>query len=107
MAAKAVKAETEKLYECDVKRRRVSSRGGYESFWKVKNVTEALVDGDTEFRCKECHGGVKLHRKRLPNAPAAHAEHLSRQDSEYCSMGMYFQQAVDGREARLSESPVL
>lgn len=107
MAAKAaVKAETEKIYECEVKRRRVSSRGGYEPFWKVKNVAEALVDGDTEFRCKDCHGGVKLHRKRVANAPAPHAEHLSRQDSEYCPMGMYFRQATDGREARLSEAPV-
>ena len=106
MATKAAAKETEKIYECEVKRRRVSARGGYEPFWKVKEVAEALIDGDTEFRCKECHGGVKLFRKRVANGAAPHAEHLSRQDSEYCPMGMYFRQATDGRTARLSEAPV-
>lgn len=108
MAAKtaAVKEEREKIYECEVKRRRVSLKGGYEPFWKVKNVGEAIVDGDTEFRCKECHGSVKLHRQRVPTGPASHAEHLSRRDSEYCPMGMYFQQSTDGRETRFSEAPV-
>lgn len=106
MAKATAKVETEKLYECEVKRRRVSARGGYEAFWKVKNVAEALVDGDTEFRCKDCHGSVKLFRKRVVNGPASHAEHLSRQDSEYCPTGMYFRQATDGRTMRLSEAPV-
>lgn len=106
MAAKAVAKETEKIYECEVKRRRVSSRGGYEPFWKVKNVAEALLDGDTDFRCKECHGEVKLLRKNVAHGAAAHAEHKVRQDSEYCPMGIYFRQATDGREPRLSEAPV-
>ncbi len=44
----------EKLYECEVKRRRVRVGGGYEPFWKVKTVADAILDGDTEFRCKEC-----------------------------------------------------
>jgi len=35
-------------------------RRGYEPFWKVKPVAVALVDNDTEFRCKDCYGGVKL-----------------------------------------------
>ena len=106
MAAKAVAKETDNIYECEVKRRRVAARGGYEPFWKVKNVTEALVDGDTEFRCKECHGAVKLVKQRVATGPASHAEHVSRQDSEYCPMGIYFRQATDGREPRLSEAPV-
>ncbi len=46
--------EREKIYECEVKRRRVKAGGGYEPFWKVKNVAAALVDNDTEFRCKDC-----------------------------------------------------
>ena len=29
-------AEREKMYECEVKRRRVAAGGGYEPFWKVK-----------------------------------------------------------------------
>ena len=28
--------EREKIYECEVKRRRVKAGGGYEPFWKVK-----------------------------------------------------------------------
>jgi hypothetical protein len=31
-------AEREKMYECEVRRRRVKVGGGYEPFWKVKNV---------------------------------------------------------------------
>ena len=42
--------EREKIYECEVKRRRVKVGGGYEPFWKVKPVAVALADSDTEFR---------------------------------------------------------
>jgi hypothetical protein len=97
----------EKLFECEVKRRRLRASGsGYEPFWKVKNVGEALVDGDTEFRCKDCHGSVKLHKRHVATGPAPHVEHKLRGDSEYCSGGMYFRQATDGRETRLSAAPV-
>ena len=34
----------EKLYECEVKRRRVRVGGGYEPFWKVKTVADAILD---------------------------------------------------------------
>ena len=53
-------AESEKIYECQVKRRRLKLGGGYEPFWKLKSVTEALIDDDTEFRCPDCTGAVKL-----------------------------------------------
>jgi hypothetical protein len=102
----ASKGIGEKLYECEVKRRRVAARGGYEPFWKVKNVAEALVDGDTEFRCKDCHGSVKLHKQRVATGPAAHAEHTSKHDAEYCPSGATFQAATDGREMRISATPV-
>ena len=65
-------AESEKIYECQVKRRRLKLGGGYEPFWKLKSVAEALSDDDTEFRCSDCTGAVKLHRHHLPDAPAAH-----------------------------------
>ena len=65
-----------------------------------------LVDGDTEFRCKDCHGTVKLHKQRVATGPASHAEHSHKLDSEYCPSGFYFQAATDGREPRLSEKPV-
>lgn len=101
----AVERET-KLYECEVKRRRVKNGGGYEPFWKVKPVAEALVDADTEFRCKDCGGEVKLFRTHKAGGPQPHAEHKRRADSEYCPAGLYFQKANDGREPRPSSHPV-
>ena len=104
--AAAAKPEVEKIYECEVKRRRVAAKGGYEPFWKVKNVGEAVIDGDTEFRCKDCHGAIKLHKQRVQNGAAAYVAHTSKQDSEYCPAGLGFLSATDGREPRLSEAPV-
>lgn len=95
-----------KLYECEVKRRRVRAGGGYEPFWKVKNVADAIIDADTEFRCKDCYGEVKLFKNHKAGGPAPHAEHKSKADSEYCPAGMHFQKATDGREPRHSAHPV-
>jgi hypothetical protein len=99
-------AMPEKLYECEVKRRRVRISGGYEPFWKVKNVQEALVDGDTEFRCKECHGALKLNKRITVNGTPPHAAHKLKRDSEYCAAGAYFLEATDGRDSRISCEPV-
>jgi hypothetical protein len=99
-------AEREKIYECEVKRRRVKAGGGYEPFWKTKNVSEALIDADTEFRCKDCGGAVKLFKTHKVGGPASHAEHKSREDSEFCPSGLYFRKATDGREPKRSENPV-
>ena len=99
-------AEREKIYECEVKRRRVKDGGGYEPFWKTKKVADALVDADTEFRCKDCFGAVKLFKSHKVGGPGAHVEHKSKQDSEYCPAGIYFRKATDGREPRRSENPV-
>jgi hypothetical protein len=97
--------EREKIYECEVKRRRVRAGGGYEPFWKIKNIAEALTDEDTEFRCKDCSGALKLfHRKTGGVVP--YVEHKLRHDSEYCVSGMYFRNATDGRSARMSTAPV-
>src|SRR6185312_1510763 len=98
--------EREKMYECEVKRRRLKAGGGYEPFWKVKNVAEALTDADTEFRCKDCGGELKLFRTHKPGGPAPHAEHKSKADSEYCPSGMHFMKATDGRTPRPSAHPV-
>jgi hypothetical protein len=95
----------EKLYDCDVQRRRVRASGGYEFFWKVKSVAEAVEDGDTSFRCKDCHGTVKLFNRAAP-PNVAHVEHRSARDAEFCAASVIFQQASDGRVARLSHSPV-
>ena len=98
--------ERERFYECEVKRRRVRAAGGYEAFWKVKPIAEALVDEDTEFRCKDCGGALKLFRRRMENAPPPHIEHKLKTDSEYCSAGLWFLKATDGRVARMSPAPV-
>ena len=99
--------EREQFYECEVKRRRVRAAGGYEPFWKVKTIVDALDDNDTEFRCMSCSGAVKLFKSRSEDGPATHVEHKLKSDSEYCSAGVYFLKATDGRLARPSSSPVL
>ena len=99
-------AERERFYECEVKRRRVRAAGGYESFWKVKTIAVALEDNDTEFRCMNCGGAVKVFKRRSEDGPATHIEHKLKSDSEYCSAGMYFLKATDGRQPRPSTSPV-
>ena len=76
-----------------MKRRRVRAAGGYEPFWKVKTIADALEDNDTEFRCKNCGGAVKLFKRRSEEGPATHIEHKLKSDSEYCSAGMYFLKA--------------
>jgi hypothetical protein len=98
--------ERERIFECEVKRRRVRATGGYEPFWKIKPVAEALVDEDTEFRCKDCGGAVKVVRRRAEGAGPAHIEHKLKSDSEYCRAGLGFLKATDGREARVSSAPV-
>jgi hypothetical protein len=98
--------EREKMYECEVKRRRVKVGGGYEPFWKVKPVAVALVDSDTEFRCKDCYGVVKLLGRNGKIGTVPYVEHKSPSDSEYCRGGMLFKKATDGREPRQSEHPV-
>jgi hypothetical protein len=99
-------AEREKMYECEVKRRRMKDGGGYEPFWKVKNVAVALSDSDTEFRCKDCSGAVKLLGRNGKVGTVPYVEHKLPEDSEYCAGGLLFKKATDGREARTSTHPV-
>lgn len=99
-------AEREKMYECEVRRRRVKVGGGYEPFWKVKNVAVAMSDSDTEFRCKDCQGEVKILGRTGKPGTVPYVEHKSAIDAEFCSGGMVFQKATDGREPRVSERPV-
>lgn len=106
MATKAA-ALSEKIYECEVKRRRLRAAGsGYEPFWKVKNVQEALIDGDTEFRCKDCHGAVKLVKRNAESGRVSHVEHKLRGDSEHCISGVHFRATETEQASRLSSAPV-
>ena len=98
--------ERERFYECEVKRLRVRAAGGYEPFWKVKPISVALEDNDTEFRCKDCYGVVKVFKRRSEDGPATHIEHKLKSDSEYCVNGLLFKRATDGREPRHSTHPV-
>jgi hypothetical protein len=98
--------EREKFYEVEVKRRRLAEAGGYEPFWKLKSIAEALSDADTEFRCKDCYGEVKVLGKNSKSGGAPYAEHKSTADSGSCSNGLGFRRSTDGRESRLSENPV-
>ena len=100
-------AAPEKFFECEVKRRRLRAGGrGYEPFWKTKTVADAVVDGDTEFRCKDCHGSLKLVHRKSAQGLVAYVEHKSRVDAEYCNGSKFFQDATDGRTARLSATPI-
>lgn len=99
-------AEREKMYECEVKRRRVKDGGGYEPFWKVKKVADALVDLDTEFRCKDCGGEVKVLGKTNKSGAPAYVEHKLLADAEFCPSGLGFKRSTDGRERRPSAHPV-
>ncbi len=92
----------EKIYECEVKK--LFLRDGKKVLeWVVIPVADAILDGVTDFRCKDCHGAVKLHGKHVKHGPASHVEHKSRQDSEYCPAGFYFK---PGTAARPSLLPV-
>ena len=99
-------AEREMFTMCEVKRRRVRAAGGYEPFWKIKAITDALQDNDTEFRCKDCGGPVKVVKRRTNDVQTLHVEHKLKTDSEYCCAGLHFLKATDGREARMSSTPV-
>jgi hypothetical protein len=94
----------DRIYECEVKK--LFLRNGVKTWqWVAMAVGDALREGATEFRCKDCHGTVKLHSKHVAHGPAPHVEHKSRQDSEYCPSGFYFKQNP-GRVSRLSFMPV-
>ena len=98
--------EREKMFECEVRRRRVKTGGGYEAFWKVKNVAVALSDADTDFRCKDCFGPVKLLGRNGKEGTVAYVEHKLSADAEFCPSGLLFKKATDGRQPRLSAKPV-
>jgi hypothetical protein len=99
-------AEREKMHECEVKRRRVKVGGGYELYWKVKTVVDALADMDTEFRCKDCGGAVKVMGRSGKEGTVPFVEHKHASDAAYCTSGLAFRAATDGREARPSAQPV-
>jgi hypothetical protein len=95
----------DRIYECEVKRTFMRN-GEKVRDWKRVPVTDALADKSSDVRCAECHGAVTLHGRHVAHGPTSHAEHRSRQDSEYCPAGHYFKQNP-GRIPRLSDNPIL
>src|SRR5712692_9399760 len=55
----------EKIYECHV-RKLFLKEGVKRSEWVVMPVADALRDGATEFRCKDCHGAVSCMGSMWP-----------------------------------------
>ena len=94
----------EKIYSCEVKKLFVRN-GERKREWVVADVADAIRDEATQFRCKDCHGAVRLHGRHVAHGPAPHVEHRSKQDSEFCHAGMYFKRNP-GRTSRLSEKPI-
>jgi hypothetical protein len=95
----------EEIYTVEVKRK-FRLPDGDVLRWVERSVSEVILEkGTAHYRCKDCHGKVRLHGKNASNGPDPHAEHMSKQDSEYCPAGMYFRQNP-GRQPKLSYSPI-
>jgi hypothetical protein len=92
------------IYECEAKRP-VIREGVKVRDWLIKPVIDVITEQLDEYRCKDCHGRIKLLRKLVANGPAPHAVHISRQDSEHCRSGYYFRQNPE-RTHRMSSNPV-
>ena len=71
--------------------------------WKWVEVKVSKIIGTPhEIRCLHCHGVVRLHKQRVNHGPQDHVEHRSKQDSEHCPGGHYY----NGGAPRLSTLPV-
>ena len=55
-----------------------------------------------KLRCMYCLGAVRVHKQQVPHSPKDHVKHRSRQDSEGCRGGEYFE-----GEHRISMQPVV
>ena len=82
-------AESQML-ECEQKKLFLVN-GQRELRWMVVPVAQLTGVSSKQIRCKHCHGAVRVHKQQVPNGPQDHVEHLSRQDSEHCRGGAYFQ----------------
>lgn len=89
------------MVNCEQRRR--SRVGGEETHtWVEVSASDLPSGGQPDIRCLYCHGRVRVHRRHVPHGPRDHVEHMSRQDSENCRSGHYFQ-----GEHRMSTQPVI
>src|SRR5262249_1363771 len=98
LEATAMSNTEDRIYACEVKRSFIRD-GQKIRDWKRVPVAEALSAQREDVRCAECHGAVRLHGRNVAHGPAPHAEHRSREDSEFCRVGHYFRQAATERHA--------
>ena len=64
----------EKIYSCEVYKLFVLD-GEKRWEWVVANVTDAIRDEVTKFRCKDCRGAVRLqHPGRVPKLSSVPVE---------------------------------
>ena len=89
------------MTECD--RRTLYKRNDVKEWgWKIVKVTDLDPSVTSrDIRCAHCHGKVRLHKQKVEHGPQDHVEHYSRQDSEGCPAGHYYQGAQ-----RMSSDPV-
>lgn len=89
------------MLRCEA-RREYLVNGKHEWRWKEVAVAETADAAASDVRCMHCHGAVRIHRQKVPDGPQDHVEHRSRQDSQGCKGGIYF----DGTH-RTSGAPVV
>ena len=94
----------EKIYTCEIKKLYIRSDEKVWD-WVISVVADAIRDEAAQFRCKDCHGAVRLHKQHVEHGPAPHVEHKRHDDSEYCPAGMHFRRHP-GRVPRISSMPV-
>ena len=63
----------EKIYECPIRAKYLRD-GRKVRDWKTVSVSDAISEGASEFRCKDCHGAVKLHGRHVAHGPARRAQ---------------------------------
>lgn len=88
------------MVRCE-QRRRSGVDGEGDHTWVEVSASDLPSGEQPDIRCLYCHGRVRVHRQHVPHGPRDHVEHISRQDSENCRGGHYFQ-----GEHRFSTEPV-
>jgi hypothetical protein len=90
----------DRMIECQQRKHFLENERQVER-WTVVPVSRLYGASSPDTRCMHCHGAVRVHKQKVEHGPRDHVEHRSRQDSEHCKGGHYF----NGTH-RLSTAPV-
>jgi hypothetical protein len=90
----------EVLVECEIKRL-FKIDGETILLWRAVQANAIADTAVLELRCAECHGPVTLRKRKGPDDPPDHVEHVRHEDSVGCRAGAAF----DGTHRR-SLTPV-